>query len=259
LLQPEEQRAFLDEYAIDFLTEIFNLEQDATGRLGLDFQALAPAELYGLPARIAALAPGQDRLSLMVPANAAELETNLAGGSVTAEDVTTFYCEAGYYTPVMKPGSEPCKRVNLVIPGNPAMIVASWSRSGAALRFSLPEGSDLSQFSAISLRAAVDPLSPLNEAGAYQAFTVQLVDQQDHTAFVHTRGDEPALQFPEGYKEEDNIFEGGLFTGRVPMTTIRIPLHHFAGVDLAALSEIVLLFDQTLSGSLFVGDIEFVR
>ena len=31
--------------------------------------------------------------------------------------VTTFYCEEGYYTPMVKPGSEPCKRVNLVIPG----------------------------------------------------------------------------------------------------------------------------------------------
>ena len=73
---------------------------------------------------------------------------------------------------MVKPGSEPCKRVNLVIPGNPAMLVVSWSESGAALRFSLPEASDLSQFSSLSLRAALDPLSPLNKAGAYQAFTI---------------------------------------------------------------------------------------
>jgi hypothetical protein len=61
--------------------------------------------------------PGPDRLPLLLPANEAELETNLTGGSVTAEGVTTFYCEEGYYTPFVKPGSEPCKRVNLVIPG----------------------------------------------------------------------------------------------------------------------------------------------
>ena len=46
------------------------------------------------------------------------------------------------------------------------MIVVSWEQSGAALRFSLPEASDLGQFSSISLRAALDPLSPLNKAGA---------------------------------------------------------------------------------------------
>ncbi len=172
LLQPEAQRDFLSEYTIDFLAQIFHNNQDAMDRLGMNFQAQAPSELFGLPARIASLAPAADRLPLLVPASATELETNLAGGSVSADKLALTYCEAGYYVPAMKPGSEPCKRVNLVIPGNPAMIVASWSQSGAALRFSLPEGMDLSKFSSISVRAAVDPLSPLNKAGAYQAFTI---------------------------------------------------------------------------------------
>ncbi len=160
---------------------------------------------------------------------------------------------------MVKPGSEPCKRVNLVIPGNPAMLVASWSQSGAALRFSLPEASDLSQFSSISLRAALDPLSHLNQANADQAFTIQLVDQQGNTASVHTRADEPALQFPEGNQEESDIFEGGFFTGRVPMTSIRIPMRDFSDVNLSAIQEIALLFDQSPSGSLFISDIEIVR
>ncbi len=187
LLQPEAQRDFLSAYAIDFLSQVFNQDQEALARLGMQLQEQAPSELYGLSARVASLAPAYDRLRLLLPASAAEQQTNLAGGSVTAEGVTTFYCEEGYYTPTVKPGSEPCKRVNLVIPGNPAMLVVSWEQSGAALRFSLPEASDLSQFSSLSLRAALDPLSPLNKAGAYQAFTIQLVDQQGNTAYVHTR------------------------------------------------------------------------
>ena len=172
LLKPEVQRDFLSAYTIDFLAQIFHKNEDAKARLGMNFQAQTPSELYGLPARVASLAPGGDRLPLLVPTSSAELETNQAGGSVTNKGVTTFYCEEGYYTPSMKPGSEPCKRVNLVIPGNPAMIVASWSQTGAALHFSIPEGSDLSQFSSISLRAALDPLSPLNKAGAPQVFTI---------------------------------------------------------------------------------------
>ena len=259
LLQPEAQRDFLSEYAIDFLAQIFNKDLDAMSRLGMDLQAQAPSELYGLPVRVASLAPTYDRLRLLLPASSAELETNLAGGSVTAEGVTTFYCEEGYYTPMVKPGSEPCKRVNLVIPGNPAMLVVSWSESGAALRFSLPEASDLSQFSSLSLRAALDPLSPLNKAGAYQAFTIQLVDKEGNNASVHTRADEPALQFPDGENEENDTFDGGWFTGRVPLTSIRLPLGGFAGVDLAAIHEIKLLFDQTPSGSLFMSDIELIR
>ena len=259
ILQPEAQRDFLSAYTIDFLAQIFHKDQDAMARLGMDFQAQAPSELYGLPARVASLAPGGDRLPLLVPASSAELETNLAGGSVTAKGVTTFFCEEGYYTPSMKPGSEPCKRVNLVIPGNPAMVVASWSQSGAALRFSLPEGIDLSQFSSISLRAALDPLSPLNKAGAPQVFTIQLVDQEGNTASVHTRADEPALQFPLGEIEENDTFEGGWFTGRVPLTSIRIPFNDFVGVNFAEIREINFLFDQTPSGSLFMSDLELVR
>ena len=259
ILQPEVQRDFLSAYTIDFLAQIFHKNEDAMARLGMNFQAQAPSELYGLPARVASLAPGGDRLSLLVPTSSAELETNLAGGSVTAKGVTTFFCEEGYYTPSMKPGSEPCKRVNLVIPGNPGMVVASWSQSGAALRFSLPEGIDLRMFSLISLRAALDPLSPLNKAGAPQVFTIQLVDQEGNISTVHTRADEPALQFPLGEIEENDTFEGGMFTGRVPLTSIRIPFNDFVGVNFAEIREINILFDQTPSGSLFMSDLELVR
>jgi dienelactone hydrolase len=259
LMLPETQRDFLSQYAIDFLAKIFNQDPGMADQLGMDFQAQAPDELYGLDARIAALAPHSDRLPIFLPADDSELETNLAGGSVTADRLTMTYCEEGHFVPSMKPGSEPCKRVNLVVPGNPAMIVASWSDIGAALRFSLPEGSDLSQYSAISLRAALDPLSTLNTAGAYQAFTIQLVDAQGHIAAVQTRVDEPALRFPAGYEEENDTFEGGWFTGRVPLTSIRMPLRDFQGVNLAEIREMILLFNQTTSGTLFMSDIELVR
>jgi dienelactone hydrolase len=259
LLQPEMQRDFLSELSIDFLKKIFSQESGATIRLGMDFQAQAVDQLYGLPARVAALAPGTDRLPLLIPATAAELETNLAGGDVISENLAITYCKEGYYTPSMNPGSEPCKRVNLVVPGNPAMIVASWSRKEGALRFSLPEERDLSQFSAISLRAAVDPLSTLNKVDTYQAFTIQLVDRQGNTASVRTRMDEPALRFTPGYEEKNESFDGGLFTGRVPLTSIRMLLRDFTGVNFAEIRAIMLLFDQTTSGTLFISDLEFVR
>jgi hypothetical protein len=259
LLEPEVQRAFLRDYTIAFLTNIFAGDPAATQSLGMHSQEFVPDELFGLPARIAALVPGPDRLPLLVPTSEAELATNLVGGSVTAEGVTTFYCEQGYYTPFMKPGSEPCKRVNLVIPGNPAMIVVSWNQQGGELRFSLPGKIDLSQFTAISLRAAIDPLSTLNDTGAYQALKIKLIDQQGNIATMRTREDEPALRFPDGYEEENDTFDGGMFTGRVPLTSIRMPLSGFAGVNFSEISEIVLLFDQTASGSLLMGDIEFVR
>jgi dienelactone hydrolase len=259
LLQPEVQRDFMSEYAIDFLAKIFNRDPGATVRLGMDFKTQASDELYGQHTRVAALASHPDRLPVFLPRDRSELVTNLAGGRVTFEGVTHTYCEAGYFIPAMKPGSEPCKRVNLVIPGNPAKIAVSWSQHGGALRLSLQEGIDLSQFSAISLRAAVDPLSALNKADNYQAFTIQLVDKQGNTASVQTRAAEPALRYPDGNKEKNDTFDGGLFTGRVPLTSIRAPLGDFPKVNLAEIREIVLLFDQTPSGSLFISDLELVR
>jgi hypothetical protein len=53
--------------------------------------------------------------------------------------------------------------------------------------------------------------------------------------------------------------EGGLFSGRVPLTTIRLPVKDFAGVNLSDIREIALVFDRTPSGSLFMGDVEVVR
>ena len=260
LLDSAMQQAFLLDYATDFLTAVFNGDTAALSRLGLDVQAPAPDSLYGLPARISSLTAVADRQRLMVPATADELNTNLAGGAITADGVTTFFCEEGYYTPMMKPGSEPCRRVNLTIPGNPALAVVAWEQPGAALRFALPEeAGDLSSYTTISLRAALDPLSPLNAADATQAFSVQLTDSAGATAVVPTRPDEPALAFPPGDVEEDSFFEGGQFTGRVPMTTIRLSLGDFAGIDLSHIREVALVFDQAESGTLFMSDLEVVR
>jgi dienelactone hydrolase len=264
LLTPEAQRDFLMEYSLDFLTAIFSPDvqarRDAESRLGLKAQSLAPSELYGLPARVSNLVASSDRLTLLVPADAGELNTNRLGGSVSADGVTTFFCEEGYYTPAMKPGSEPCRRVNLAVPGQPAMVVVSWSQRGNALRFALPDGQrDLSRFAAISLRAALDPLSPLNAPGQFQAFSVQVTDGAGKTAAMHTRPAEPALQFPLGKVEDDPFFEGGLFSGRVPITTVRLPLNDLEGVNLSDIRELALVFDRKPSGSLFIGDVEVVR
>ena len=264
LLAPADQRQFLSDIGLAFLTTIFSdapqAVAEAKAGLGMNPATLAPDSLFGQPARVMTLAETANHQPLLVPASAEEMTTNLVGGAVTADGLTAFFCEEGYYTPTMKPGSEPCKRVNLVIPGNPAMVVVSWEESGAMLRLALPEAAgDLSDFTTISLRTAVDPTSPLNEPDTTQGFSVQLTDNAGKTAVVQTRPTEPALIFPMGSVEEDDFFEGGLFTGRVPMTTVRLLLSDFDGVDLTQIKEMALLFDQTPTGSLFMGDIEVAK
>ena len=196
----------------------------------------------------------------MIPAQEEELATNRLGGAVTAENATTHFCPKGFYSAWSMPGSEPCRRNYVTVPGQPAHAVISWDKPGAALRFAVPKGAgDLSGYAALSLRAAVDPASPLNATGQPQAFSVQLTDRAGNSAVLQTRPDEPALGFPPGEMQGVSATETGFFTGIVPLTTIRLALSDFVGVDLTDIREIALLFDRTPSGSLFVGDLEWVR
>ncbi len=263
LLEPEGQRAWLVDYTLDFLATLFSHDpaaiRAATIRMGTDVFTPAVNELYGLPGRTALLAPANRRLPLLVPASAEELAASPAGGSVTAEGVTTVFCPPGFYSPEAVPGTEPCHRMTLTVPGQPAHAVVSWGQPGGSLRFALPPGVGmLNFFDALSLRATIDPLSPLNAPGQAQTFSVRLTDGSGNTATLATRPDEPALQFPPGEVVDDSFF-GSLFTGRAPLMSIRLPLRDFTGVNLMDIVEVTLLFDGAPSGALFLADVELVR
>ena len=102
---------------------------------------------------------------------------------------------------------------------------------GVALRFQIPLGkSDLSQAAAMSLRAAVDPLSKINTKGKPQAFSIRVTDGAGKTATATTRADEPALRFPIGEVVEDKTF-GDMFIGRLPLTTVRISMSDLQGKE----------------------------
>jgi hypothetical protein len=262
LLPAEEQRGFLAAYAADFLTTLFSQDAlavtEAKARMGTDAGQPAPATLYGRAARVMMLPTATQRKTLLVPANANALTTNPAGGTVTAQNITTHFCDAGFYTLQQKPDSEPCRRTVVVVPGQPAHAVVSWEQTGGEWRFALPNNFDATAFTALTMRIALDPLSPLNEKGKPQQFSVRLTDAAGKTATVATTPNAPALQFPIGEIKPDDTF-GQLFTGRAPLTDLRVQLNQFAGVDLKAIREVALVFDQTPSGALFVADLAFVK
>jgi hypothetical protein len=91
-------------------------------------------------------------------------------------------------------------------------------------------------FSNLLLLAALGP-SSLNKTGAFQAFSARLTDTTGIITSVSTLCDEPALRFPDGIHEQESLFDGGLFTGRAPMTSISVPLQDFKGVDHRDISE----------------------
>ncbi|MCA9980112.1 MAG: hypothetical protein KDD89_04750, partial [Anaerolineales bacterium] len=260
LIEPEAQRQFLVDYAVDFLTVLFGEDADAVGQaqrnLGLDVTAVAPSELYGLPARVAFQPPADKRQTLFVPRTADEQTTNLLGGTVTAENVDTTFCPDRFYSPESMPGTEACHRVNVIVPGQPAHAVLAWSAPGAAWRLGLPEGQgDLSGYTTLSLRVVADPLTMTEPP----LFSLQLTDTAGNTAVVTLSPDEPALQLPEGAVREDEFLPAGVFRGIVPLLTLHVPLADFAGVDAAQVSEVAVLFDQTPSGAIFLADVAATR
>jgi dienelactone hydrolase len=261
LLDPQAQRAWLVDYAADFLTTLFSPDpaavRAATIRMGMFVFDPAPAELYGQQGRVAVLAPANRRQPLFVPAAEEELAASPAGGSVASEGISLAFCRAGWDAPQSMP--EACRRMTVTVPGQPAHAVATWEQPGGALRITLPPGVGLLNFfDALTLRAAVDPLSPLNATAAPHTLSVQLTDGSGNTAVLHTRPGEPALQFPNGNTFEDDTF-GAVFTGLAPLTTIRFPLRDFGGVNLMDIVEVAVLFDGSPTGALFLADIELVR
>jgi hypothetical protein len=89
------------------------------------------------------------------------------------------------------------------------------------------------------------------------AFSIRVTDAAGKTASVQTRPDEPALRFPEGEMVVDATF-GDMFTGRLPLTTVRVPMSALQGVDKTDIREVALLFDQAPNGSLFLADLGWV-
>jgi hypothetical protein len=165
-----------------------------------------------------------DRVALFTPALAVELRTNRLGGAVQWQGATLFLSDAGYFTPITAPGTQPCRRADVVIQGTPAPPVVSWEKPGAALRFEIPRGKgDVSRASALSLPATFDPLSKLNAQAQRQEFSIQVTDGARRTARVTSRPDEPALRCPEGEVVADARF-GAMFIGRLPLTTERAPM-----------------------------------
>jgi hypothetical protein len=255
-LAPETQRDFLVQYTLDFLQGLYGdptENGDLGQRLGLDAASPPPTTLYNVPVRVCTLYPPADHLTVMRPQSEAELSTNLLGGEVGMTEATAVFCPEGYYVPAMEPGTEPCKRVNFNQPGYPQQFVLSWESSGAQWRTILPEPvRDLTGYSSLHVRAALDPLSELNLEGDPLSFTVVLIDAGGGQAQAVVSD----LPYPPGERQPDEYWEER-FTGHVHMSTIIIPLTNF-DVDLPQVAEIALRFDQAETGTLFLADLELV-
>jgi dienelactone hydrolase len=260
IMPAADQQAFLAAYAADFLAALWSAPParvEAMARLDMAGAAPAAATMYGQAVRPVSLAPV--RQPLLLALNETEVEEALSSGRLAPDGIEAVFCPAGFFTSFDNPLAETCRRPNVTQPGNPAQLRVDWTGPGA-LRLSLPAAEqNVSAYSSLRLRAALDPLSELNAPGEPQSFSVVLTDTAGESATVIVPTTDPALQFPPGEREDVDFLEAGLFRGLVHMSDIRLPLDAFTGVDLTSLATVELVFDQTGSGTLMLADLEFVR
>ncbi|MDX1415687.1 MAG: hypothetical protein R3293_15935, partial [Candidatus Promineifilaceae bacterium] len=242
LISPAEHQQFLAELAGSFFDDALGRGEGDPAAIGLDAGQPAPSELLGQ----------QVLTSLALPADQRSV-LPLADGQVNG-DVSAVFCEQGFAQ--KESSQEACRRDPVNQPGNPEQLVLSWSGPGAVYEVSLPQGmGDLSAYDILHLRAAVDPMSPLNIAGEAQPFTLRLTDGSGSSASI-VLDETAALAFPEGEVRQIGDFTG--WDNLVLLSSIRLPLSDFSGIDLSDVQSISFLFDQTDSGAIFVTDLELL-
>ena len=244
LLPEEAQQGFLVDYATHFFDAVLGRDGANIALIGIDPSQPAPAKLFERQVLTSPALPTAQRWVLPLSGDSAK-------GIVTGVD-----CGPGYVLAEEK--METC-RLRFNQPGSPGELALAWNGVGGIYSLDLPEGKrDLTGYENLHLRAAVDPLNPLNEQGQPQSFSLRLTDGEGKTASV-TLKDEPAFAFPAGKKGFDDSIKVDTWDNHVILSSIRVPLTAFSGVDLSNIQVISLVFDAIDSGAIFVTDLELLR
>jgi peptidoglycan/xylan/chitin deacetylase (PgdA/CDA1 family)/dienelactone hydrolase len=221
------QRAWLERYALAFFRVA--LDGAAPQMAGLDPAAAAPRTIFGTRVITALTVSGRERLVLQYPRRPANARVDAFGRRVRLVGAIAV---------------ETTKALELEL---------AWSAPGASYAIQLPSGRrNLGRFTAISVRAAIDPTDELNRDGRPQSFSIVVRDMYGGVARAVATRSEPALAYPR-----NDPLETRPATANV-LGSIRIPLRRFAGVDLTNVASIALVFDRVVTGALLVQDLELV-
>jgi hypothetical protein len=244
ILPAEDHRQFLVDYVSHFFDAALGRSAEAAAA-GLDPTQPTPATLFDQTALTSLALPTNQRLKL-------PLKTAKATGAAAA-----VWCEAGYGAVGDRP--EACRRPQFNQPGDPAELALAWDGTNGAYQVELSQANrNLSDYATLHLRAVVDPIDPRNQPDQPQSFSVRLTDGAGKTAAVALK-DEPALAYPRGKKGHNDNLKFDTWDNHVILSSIRVPLSKFSGVDLNDIRSVALVFDQTDRGSIFVTDLEFLK
>lgn len=147
---------------------------------------------------------------------------------VRADGATLTWCPAGYYTPFVVPGSEPCHRPELsLMVGQPATVAVAWDRAGA--RVTVPTAGIAGEV--LRLRLFPDPADVRMGDGP----VVLRLSAQDGSSVEVTVPVPPAVRF--------TVDPFDIVGALLPWHTVRVELG-------AALTEVTLEVVSPAQGSL---------
>jgi len=247
LLTPAAQQQFLAQYAPDFFDAALG-RLDNAARIGLNVNAPPPTLMFDVPVQTSLAAGTPQRGIVIAPRSKDDLGYNSFGGFTKVTGPARLdFCD----------NRAPCTRWPL-LPGNPNVMRFSWN-DPVSTKWEMPLGdapADLSAFTTLHFRVVPDPSDFLNAHRKPLGLNLTLIDANDHRADVRlTAANEPALAFPPGRLDVASF----RWLGHAYLASVRVPLAQFAGIDLSQVKSMEIQPAGDTSGSLFIGDIEFVK
>ncbi len=225
------QETFLAQYIQAFLRTVWSAPGAAAlAEVGMAPHRAAPADLFGQSVLTTLVSPAAQRHPVF--------DAEAAPATVLTAGLRANFC-----APLTdcQPSSRP-------FPQFPARLTLGWETATETLQVPL-KSVNASSFSSLELRLAPDPSWSLPQR--QPVFAVVLRDQQGGAARVEIPSTVPALRQFEADPTHGN-------TAPLYPSSLRIPLGQFAGVDLAAVTSVELVFDQAAEGRLHLASIELV-
>ena len=237
-LSREEHERFLKRYAAAFLAVVTGQREPWGAFSALEPQ---PATMFGFAVTASSYTPG------MQPLIAAPTQEHLAVNTSGSADVN-FYLQS-YPLATIGHGLFNHPTAMNRQGGLPLYHLTWDDRDGAAEFPLLME--DLSEGDAISLFVAMDSSDERNARYDEQSFTVVLTDSHGAQQSVLIPYGTSALLVHPG--ELEDAYEWGPFwIGWTPLGELRIPLGYFDEVDLSAVTQLTIRFDQTNVGAVML-------
>ena len=135
------------------------------------------------------------------------------------------------------------------------LLHIEWQKEGTSLKI-LPKQTDFSGYGEMICNMVFDSASEWNQADT-QSFTLELVDKAGNRCRMSLPQGAGSLKKTPGYVDRTSLEEGEIifWSRSSPICSIRIPMEKWNGVDLSRIDSIIMRFDQTESGSLYLENI----